>query len=155
MECRVHATCVALGGRALLIRGPSGAGKSDLALRFLSLAAGSLTGTAVPELVADDQVILTRRIADGGAAVIEARAPVALAGKIEVRGVGIVMVPARAVATVVALLDLAPASAIERIPDPLPTESLLGVNLRVYRLDPWRASAPMKLAVILNLASAT
>ncbi|HJN03832.1 MAG TPA: serine/threonine protein kinase, partial [Alphaproteobacteria bacterium] len=30
----VHATCVVIDGRGILLRGPSGAGKSDLALRL-------------------------------------------------------------------------------------------------------------------------
>ena len=33
-ETLVHATCLALEGRGLLLRGPSGSGKSDLALRL-------------------------------------------------------------------------------------------------------------------------
>ena len=48
----VHGTCVALGGRAALLRGGSGAGKSDLALRFMALPA---EGALIPRLVADDQ----------------------------------------------------------------------------------------------------
>ena len=70
----VHATCVAIGDRAVLLCGPSGSGKSDLALRLIDGGA---------QLVADDQVVLR---AEGGR--IVARAPEALAGRMEVRGIG-------------------------------------------------------------------
>ena len=41
----IHATCVAIEGRGVLIVGPSGSGKSDLALRLIDRGAA---------LVADD-----------------------------------------------------------------------------------------------------
>ena len=83
----VHATAIAVGNAAALIRGAPGTGKSDLALRCLMFSASSLIPEA-PRLVADDQVILTRV---GGA--VEARAPATILGKLEVRGIGIVAVP--------------------------------------------------------------
>ena len=48
----LHATTVALGGRAVLLTGPSGAGKSDLALRLIDRGA---------TLVSDDQTMVIRR----------------------------------------------------------------------------------------------
>lgn len=83
-ETRVHATLVAIaradGGRAgALLFGPPGAGKSEIALRLIE------TGAL---LVADDQVELT--LGDGG---LWGAAPKALAGLIEVRGVGLVRLP--------------------------------------------------------------
>ncbi len=72
---RLHASCVALDGRGLLILGPSGAGKSSLALQMIGLGA---------VLVADDQVDVTC----AGDALV-AGAPPALAGLIEARGVGL------------------------------------------------------------------
>ena len=76
---RVHGTTVALQGEGVLLRGPSGSGKSDLALRLIDAGA---------RLVADDQTEL-KRAADG----LVARSPAAIAGRIEVRGVGILDVP--------------------------------------------------------------
>ena len=71
----LHASCVALDGRGLLIIGPSGSGKSALALRLMALGA---------QLVADDRTEVTR----AGAGVI-ARCPAAISGLIEARGIGI------------------------------------------------------------------
>ncbi len=72
---RLHASCVALGGRGLLILGHSGSGKSSLALQMIGLGA---------VLVADDQVDVS--CADDG---LVAAAPPALAGLIEARGLGL------------------------------------------------------------------
>ena len=71
----LHASCVAVDGRGLLILGPSGTGKSGLALRLLALGA---------QLVADDRTEITR----AGDALI-ARCPPAISGLIEARGIGI------------------------------------------------------------------
>ena len=75
MDQQVHGTCIAIDGAGVLLRGPSGCGKSDLALRLID-------GGAV--LVADDRVSLEARAGD-----LVASAPDALAGLLEVRGVGI------------------------------------------------------------------
>ena len=44
----LHATCLSVQGRGILLCGPSGCGKSDLALRLIT--------TLDARLVADDQV---------------------------------------------------------------------------------------------------
>lgn len=74
-ETILHATCVAVQGRGLLILGPSGAGKSALALDLMAVGA---------VLVSDDQTCVQRQ----GEAII-ASPPKAIAGRIEARGVGI------------------------------------------------------------------
>ena len=79
----MHGTCVALGQRGALLRGRSGSGKSDLALRFLALARRR---ELLPLLVADDQVWVEAK-GDGS---LVASAPQTIAGKIEVRGLGII-----------------------------------------------------------------
>ncbi|MFM2356582.1 MAG: hypothetical protein RLZZ528_2318 [Pseudomonadota bacterium] len=71
----LHATCVALGLKGLLILGPSGSGKSGLALALM--ASGCM-------LVADDRTVVTRH---GGH--LFATPPAGLEGRIEARGVGI------------------------------------------------------------------
>ena len=72
----VHASTVAIEGRAVLIAGRSGSGKSDLALRLIDRGA---------VLVSDDYTFVRR--ADGR---LLASPPDTIAGRIELRGVGIV-----------------------------------------------------------------
>ncbi|MEY4983000.1 MAG: hypothetical protein RIR62_1266 [Pseudomonadota bacterium] len=97
----VHAGCVALEGRGLLILGPSGSGKSALALSLMALGAG---------LVADDRTILSLR---GDA--LHATCPPALRGLIEARGIGILNVPPLDGARVVLAVDMGVAET-ERLP---------------------------------------
>jgi HPr kinase/phosphorylase len=88
----VHATSVAVAGRALLIRGAAGAGKSALAIEMIALGA---------RLVADDRTVLE---ASGGA-VVAAPAP-AIAGLIEARGLGLIRLPHISGIPVAAVVDL-------------------------------------------------
>ncbi len=78
----MHATGIVVEAKGLLITGPSGSGKSLLALELLGHA-----GTAGKEarLVADDQVLIE---SSGG--IVEMVTPPSIAGKIELRGRGIV-----------------------------------------------------------------
>lgn len=138
-EAEIHATCVVLDGAGILLRGEPGAGKSDLALRLVAGGA---------RLVSDDRVRLARDGAD-----VVARAPDALAGLIEVRGVGIVRLPADRVAArgILRLVcDLVPADAVERLPEPART-TLVGVAVPLVRLDSFAASTPVKLRLAAGL----
>lgn len=110
----IHATVVALdAARGVLITGPSGTGKSTLALRLMGLGA---------HLVADDRVDLWA--ADDE---LWARAPETLAGRIEVRGVGILSATPLASARIALVVDLA-RDETERLP-PLRQETVMGVSL--------------------------
>jgi serine kinase of HPr protein (carbohydrate metabolism regulator) len=131
----LHATAVAIDGRAVLLRGPSGAGKSDLGLRLIDAGA---------RLVADDQSELWR---SGEALVV--RAPAALAGLIEVRGIGILRLAALAEAPVALLADLVRPEAIERLPRPC-SETVLGVVVRRIAVAPFEASAAAKIRLALS-----
>ncbi len=97
----LHASCVALKGRGVLIVGPSGAGKSALALQLMAFGA---------ELVADDQTRV--RLQNGE---LQASCPEAIRGLIEARGVGILRHDAVAAAPLVLAVDLGQ-SAHERLP---------------------------------------
>jgi serine kinase of HPr protein (carbohydrate metabolism regulator) len=135
----IHATAVAvetaLGPRAVLLRGPSGAGKSDLGLRLIDAGA---------QLIADDQSELQRC---GNQVIV--RAPAAIAGLIEVRGVGIVRIERLAEAPVGLIADLVPAETIERLPIRA-TEQLLDVAVPRIAVAPFEASAAAKLALTLR-----
>jgi serine kinase of HPr protein (carbohydrate metabolism regulator) len=126
----VHGTAVAIDGGAVLIRGPSGAGKSDLALRLIDAGA---------QLVADDQVSLRR-----AGACVAVTAPAAIKGLIEVRGLGILRVPALDEAPLALIVDLVAPSAIERLPERL-AEEVLGCRVPLVALSPFEASAAAKL----------
>jgi len=141
-----HGTCVTLGRSAALIRGASGTGKSDLALRFLFLARRGPAAIEAPRLVADDRVILSR---DG--AVIRAQPPPTIAGKLEVRGVGIVEVKWAAEADLVLVVDLVAPEQVERLPA-FETVDILGLPVRRLQLAPFEASAPIKLAAAIAMA---
>lgn len=126
----IHGTCVLVGGIGVLLRGPSGGGKSDVAVRLID--DGAL-------LVADDQVQVR---ADGGR--LMATAPATLAGLIEVRGVGIVPVPAAETAEIRLVVDLVPADDVERLPEP-ETVTLMDRTVPHLALSPFDASTPAKL----------
>ncbi len=130
-----HATCLALEGRAVLLRGPSGSGKSDLALRLIEEGA---------RLISDDQTLLTER--DGR---LTASAPASIAGKLEVRGLGIQRVPSLGEAPLALIVDLVGSGAVERLPE-RQSEEILGVTLPRVALDPFTASAPAKLRLALK-----
>jgi HPr kinase/phosphorylase len=122
---RLHASCAASQGAAVLLLGPSGVGKSDLLLRLLD------RGFA---LVADDQV----QIENG-----EAWAPPNLAGLIEARGLGIMRLPHVPRAKLALVVSL---QRNERLPMPARYDIL---DLPMVSLDPWPASAPYLVELAL------
>jgi energy-coupling factor transporter ATP-binding protein EcfA2 len=109
---------VLTGNRAVLIRGPSGSGKSRLAMALIDAPATGLIRFA--RLVADDRVELS---ASHGRLLL--RPPPALAGLIEVRGVGVRRVAFEPIAVAGLVVDLdAPDG--ERIPAPAAQSVELG-----------------------------
>lgn len=142
----VHGTAVALEGiGAALFVGPSGSGKSDLALRCIVQPWQTRGGLFAARLVADDQVQLAR-----AGDRLSVRAPPAIAGRLEVRGLGIVAVPFVAEAPLVLVVELVAAGQIERLPDPPPRWQHAGIALPLLRLAPFEASAPHKVIVALQ-----
>ncbi|MCC7253345.1 HPr kinase/phosphatase C-terminal domain-containing protein [Hyphomicrobium sp.] len=145
----VHGTAVALGERAALIRGPSGSGKSDLALRCIATAPLAHSPHRA-ELVADDQV----RLALSGPA-IEVSPPQTIAGKIEVRGLGILTLPFRPSARLVLVVDLVPAAEVPRYPLDVASALYLGRKVPLLRFAAFESSAPVKLILALEAAADT
>jgi HPr kinase/phosphorylase len=148
---RLHATAIAVSGRAALIRGPSGIGKSDLALRCLGLGPSTLLPESVT-LVADDQVILESRLNPAPARLV-ATAPAPLRGRLEVRGIGILEVAFSPEADVVLVVDLQGEGPIERFPDPWPTTRIMGFDVPVVHLLAFESSAAAKLVAALVMAA--
>lgn len=136
MKPTIHATAVAITGRAVLLIGPPESGKSDLALRLIDRGA---------TLIADDRVVVTR---DGDT--VRAAPPAVLAGLIEIRGVGIVARPWVAdvpIALVVDLVTLPP-----RLPEAA-TIDLVGVAVPCVALAAFEASSAVKVEFALAALS--
>lgn len=119
-----------MSGLGVLLRGPSGSGKSDLALRLID---------AGGRLVADDRTDLA---AENGTLV--ASSPRPIAGRLEVRGIGIVDLPAVAMIRVGLAADLVAPADVERLPEPRHC-AYLGVEIPLIALAPFECSAAAKL----------
>lgn len=130
----VHATAVAIDGSAVLIIGKSGSGKSDLALRLIDR--GAL-------LISDDIVQV-----DGTAVPPTLHPAPNIAGKIEIRGVGITTaphvedIPLRLVVNLDAM--------VERLPSGRQTHSTAGFDIPTVNLVAFEASTPIKIEYALR-----
>ncbi|MFX0540835.1 HPr kinase/phosphorylase [Roseovarius sp. S4756] len=113
----LHASSVAVTGRAVLIRGASGSGKSSLALQLIAMGG---------VLVSDDRTCLWR---EGGALMLDA--PPAIQGRIEARGVGILNAPAAGPTPAALVVDLGFEDP-PRLP-PEEAETILGLPLPLVR----------------------
>ena len=130
----VHASCVAAGSRGILLLGLSGQGKSDLALRLIDRGA---------RLVADDRCdIWFDRDR------LWCRPPAALAGKLEVRGMGIVEQPWTAPVPLALAVRLT--ERYERMPPAGQVEMVAGHALPAIQLSAFEASAPIKILLALD-----
>ncbi|WP_434054039.1 MAG: HPr kinase/phosphatase C-terminal domain-containing protein [Roseibium sp.] len=105
----VHANCLVVGTRGIVIQGPSGSGKSELT-DLLIEAAGNKGNLGV--LVADDRVYLS-----SCRGTLVARVPETISGLMEVRGRGVVETVSMSAAKVDLLVDLKPLGEIERLPE--------------------------------------
>ena len=130
----VHASTVAIDGRAVLITGPSGSGKSDLALRLIDRGF---------VLVSDDRTIVRR---DGDR--LLASAPPQIAGKLEMRGIGIIEMEAASDVPIALIVELT--GDIQRLPEDSRERPILGVALPLVTIDAMTASASSKAALALD-----
>jgi HPr kinase/phosphorylase len=138
----VHGTTVSINGYAVLIRGKPGSGKSDLALQLIESPGTGLSGrTLVASLVADDQTELYFEAGE-----ILTRPPKTIAGKLEMRGVGILNLPHVEGVPLILVIDLKDASEIERMPDGQAMETeFFGKRVARLELDASKPSAAARL----------
>jgi HPr kinase/phosphorylase len=137
----IHASAVLAGARAVLIRGPSGAGKSRLAFDLISAAASGRLPFA--RLVADD-----RAEVEAVAGRLLVRPAAALAGLIEVRGLGIRRLPCEAVAVVGLVIDLAAGDA-QRLPARDQSATVVeGIRLARIAVAPGEPALPLVIAAL-------
>ena len=122
-DMQMHASCAARHGQGVLILGPSGSGKSSLTL---SMVRAGFT------LVADDQVVVRDRVA---------HCPAALAGLLEIRGVGISRLPYLRKAQVRMVVELG-----ETLRLPLP-ELHLETGLPLLRLTRYATPSHIEAAL--------
>lgn len=132
----VHASCVEIGGQAVLLLGDSGSGKSDVAVRLIDSGAA---------LVSDDQTELKRE----GDSLI-ASPPSTIAGMIEMRQAGILRLDYKEQVPVKLCVDLVTTNdSLERFPKPF-YNSFLDCSIRSLRLSAYEASTPAKIRLALK-----
>lgn len=133
-EALIQASVVAINGRALMIEGAPGSGKSSLALALIDRGA---------TLVGDDGVTLRR---DGMQLI--AHPPPNIAGKLEVRNVGLIDLPciSAPLALILTLNETAP-----RYPDPVAERNLLGVPVPTLPFRPGDAVQALRAEWALRI----
>ena len=128
-----RATCVAIGGRAILIEGSPGSGKSSLALALIDRGA---------VLIGDDGVSLTAR---GGQ--LHASSPPNIAGLLEVRNLGLLQFPT--VSDVRVALVVRIDAAAERYIEAAELTERAGAELPLIRLWPSETAPALKAELAL------
>jgi len=131
----LHGTIVDVAGSGVLLRGPSGSGKSDLALRLIDRGA---------TLVADDQ-FLTRSSRRG----LVGFSPESLYGMLEVRGLGILSVPAIRSTILRLVVDIVDADEISRLPEQAFAE-IEGEKIHTLRANAFECSTPIKIELAIR-----
>lgn len=117
-----------------MIEGRSGSGKSDLALRLIDRGA---------ILVSDDYTVARRK-----GELLLASPPDTIAGKIEVRGLGVIdmdYLADQAVALVVQLFD-----SVDRMPLDPDVRVIAGISVPVMKIAPLEGSAPIKVEMAME-----
>ena len=134
MPQMIHGTAISIGGHAVLIMGESGSGKSDLALRLIDRGA---------ILISDDVVFLETR----DNTPILTVAP-NIAGKIEVRGVGIFDVDFIASAPLRLIVEFVDAP--DRLPEDIARTTIGDYVVPVSKLNPFEQSSAIKVEYALR-----
>jgi serine kinase of HPr protein (carbohydrate metabolism regulator) len=142
----IHASAVLVGDRAVLIRGRSGAGKSRLA--FDLILAGRAGQIAPATLIGDDRVHL-QAVEQG----LMVRPAAAIAGLIEIRGLGLRRCAFAEAALVGLVIDLAAEDAA-RLPQPAALRTVIaGVELPRIPVASDFAPLPMVVAALTTAKS--
>lgn len=131
---QIHASAAAMGNRGVLITGPSGSGKSDLLIRLIDAGA---------TLIGDDQIIIDKQRRG-----LTVRAPEALQGLVEIRGMGIVRMPSTSSVPLHLVISLH-ATPVPRLPEQ-GLATYLGVTIPSIVLDPFSASAVARVRAALT-----
>ena len=129
MTAMVHGSAVAIQGNGVLLLGPSGSGKSDLALRLIDRGAN---------LICDDVV----NIESSNSLPLLTCAP-NIAGKIEVRGIGICPIDFVHSAPLRLIVQLA--QDVDRMPPEHQRITLAGYSVPMFRLPPFHPSSAIKV----------
>ena len=124
-----HGSAVAMDGHAVLIFGPSGSGKSDLALRLIDRGATLISDDIVGIESTDDHLILS--------------AAPNIAGKIELRGVGICAVDFLSSAPLRLVVELT--QEVGRMPPDDQSAAIGNFWVPMIKLDPFQVSSALKL----------
>ena len=130
----IHATGICINGQGVIITGPSGSGKSDLALRLIDRGA---------KLISDDRVIISIFAND-----ITLKQAPNIEGKIEVRGIGILCVPA--VTNIILRMHVDLKAKAERLPDQPSDQHVAGISIPTIAISAFEASAPIKVEMALT-----
>lgn len=126
----IHASCIAINNKAILLLGKSGSGKSDLALRLIDGGA---------QLITDDYVEIT-----ACETTLTAAPPQKLEGLIEAQGVGILTMPFIHDIEIKLAINLIPREEVERLPEPQ-FFSCLEQQIPLLSLCSHDASTPTKI----------
>lgn len=130
----VHATAIAIEGHGVLLTGSSDAGKSDLALRLIDRGA---------TLVSDDQTEL--RVEND---TILLNPPDNIAGKIEIRALGIISVDH--VKNIPLRMKVRLVDKPDRYPMDRQSEVIEGIRIACVSINAFEHSAPVKVEIALK-----
>lgn len=131
----LHATCVSIAGKGLLLLGESGSGKSDMALRLIHDGA---------TLIGDDQIVITKRDDH----LLASPAP-NIHGMIEARGIGILHLPFVRDIPLKLAVELVTCDKVERMP-PVKFWGCLGLQLSLLSLNAFDSSILAKINLYMQ-----
>ena len=134
MQPMIHGTAISIGGYAVLIMGGSGSGKSDLALRLIDRGA----------ILISDDVVFLETLENAPILTVASH----IAGKIEVRGVGISNVDFIASAPLRLVVELVDST--DRLPEDVARTIIGDYFVPLSKLNPFEQSSAIKVEYALR-----